>query len=300
MFRYSLAALALKTFSLNDASRKLYRSLGNTYGARRRTAVTDFDSRLKRGDLLVDLIRKYDALHDGDRLLEIGTGWMHWFALYAALHYDLRLVGFDVWDNRQLSALQAAAKKLRPVLAQREASPRVLARLDSILAAQDMDDLYRRMRFEYVVEPDGSLAAFDDRSFDSVISFHVLEHVPRENVPTLLLHMHRVLKPGATMIHQIGIDDHLAHYDHHASKKQYLKYSDRTWRALFENRVQYFNRLQASEWERLFADAGFTLLERIAETADVQALRVHPRFQHLPPQDHACTILTLVHRKQGH
>lgn len=300
MLRYSLAALALKTFSLNETSRKMYRGLGNTYGARRRIAVEDFDSRVKRGDLLVELLRKYDVLEDGNRLLEIGTGWMHWFSLYAGLYFDLRLVGFDVWDNRQFSALQAGARKLRPVLEARSESPRVLARLDSILAAKDMDELYRHMRFEYCIEPEGSLAAFDDSSFDSVISFHVLEHVPRDNVETLLLHMHRVLKPGATIIHQIGIDDHLAHYDKKASKKQYLKYSDRTWKALFENRVQYFNRVQASEWERMFADAGFTLVERIAETADVRNLQVHPRFQHLPEQDYGCTILTLVHRKQGH
>jgi len=297
MLRYSLAALALKTFSLNQASRRLYRELGNTYGARRRVTVGDFDSRLKRGDLLIDLCRKHHALRDGDRLLEIGTGWMHWFSLYAALYYDLKITGFDVWDNRQFPALVAAARKLRVVLQERGESQRPLARLDAIISSSDMAELYRRLNFEYVIEPQGSLAQFGDRSFDNVISFHVLEHVPRANVPGLLQHMHRVLKPGATTIHQIGIDDHLAHYDRKASKKQYLKYSDRTWRMLFENRVQYFNRLQASEWERLFTEAGFTLIDRIAETADVRSLRIHPRFRHLPPQDHACTILTLVGRK---
>jgi SAM-dependent methyltransferase len=301
VLRYTLAALALKTFSLNDASRHLYRQIGNVLGARKRESVGDLDTRVERGDLLLELGRKHGALRDSDRLLEIGTGWMHWFSLYAALFYDLRITGLDVWDNRQFSALLAAARKLRPVLERRGENPAVLARVDRILQSHSMEDLYSRLGFEYVIQPQGSLAQFAAGSFDTVISFHVLEHVPRKNVETLLGDMHRILRPGGCAIHQIGIDDHLAHYDRRASKKQYLKYSDRTWQAFFENDVQYINRLQASEWQKLFADAGLTLIDRIAEVANVDSLRIHPRFGHLPREDHGCTILTLVYRKpQGH
>lgn len=301
VLRYTLAALALKTFSLNDASRHLYRQIGNRVGAKKREAVVDLDTRVERGDLLLELGRKHGALKDGYRLLEIGTGWMHWFSLYAALFYDLRITGLDVWDNRQFSALVAAARKLRPVLEQRRESPAVLARVDQILQSRNLEDLYARLGFEYVLQPQGSLAQFPAGSFDTVISFHVLEHVPRQNVATLLDDIHRVLRPGGCSIHQIGIDDHLAHYDAKASKKQYLKYSDRTWRTFFENDVQYINRLQASEWEQMFAATGLTPIERIAEAVDIDSLRVHPRFGHLPREDHRCTILTLVHRKpQNH
>lgn len=297
MLRYTLAALALKTFSLNGTSRHLYRQIGNVLGARKRESVDDLDTRVGRGDLLIELGRKHGALKDGDRLLEIGTGWMHWFSLYAALFHDVRITGFDVWDNRQFSALVAAARKLRPVLEQRGESPAVLARVDRILQSRGMEDLYSRLGFEYVIQPQGSLAQFAAGSFDTIISFHVLEHVPRKNVETLLGDMHRILRPGGCAIHQIGIDDHLAHYDRKASKKQYLKYSDRTWQTFFENDVQYINRLQASEWQKLFADAGLTLIDRIAEVADIDSLHVHSRFGHLPREDHSCTILTLVYRK---
>lgn len=297
MLRYTLAALALKTFSFNGASRHLYRQIGNIVGARKRETASDLDIRIGRGDLLLELGRKHGALKDADHLLEIGTGWMHWFSLYPALFYDLRITGLDVWDNRQFSALVAAARKLRPLLEQRGEAPAVLARVDRILQSQSMEDLYARLGFEYVIQPQGSLTQFAADSFDTVLSFHVLEHVPRQNVETLLGDIHRVLRPGGCSIHQIGIDDHLAHYDARASKKQYLKYSDRTWKALFENEVQYINRLQASEWERLFAAAGLAPIDRVAEVANIDSLRVHPRFGHLPPEDHRCTILTLVHRK---
>ena len=297
MLRYSMAALALRIFSANSTTRRLYRKIGNTCGAARRERVADLDVRIARGDLLVELARKHHALKHGDRLLEIGTGWMHWFSLYPGLFFELELTGLDVWDNRQFSALIAAARKLRPVLVRRGEPAEVLARLDRITSAHDWNDLYARTRFEYVIQPQGSLAQFADHEFDSVISFHVLEHVPRANVDSLLQHMHRVLRPGACTIHQIGIDDHLAHYDRNASKKQYLKYSDRIWRAFFENDLQYFNRLQASEWQARFAAAGFELVERIAETRNVDALPIHPQFRHLPREDFGCTILTLVYKK---
>lgn len=300
MLRYSLAALALKTFSINSTTRKLYRRLGNRVGAARRENVPDLNVRVARGDLLVELARKHHALQNGDRMLEIGTGWMHWFSLYASFFFDLRITGLDVWDNRQFSALQAALRKVRPVLVGRGEGSDVIARLDRLSQAQGFDDLYARIGFQYVIEPQGSLAGFADQSFDSVISFHVLEHVPKDNVDSLLRHMHRVLRPGGCVIHQIGIDDHLAHYDKKASGKQYLKYSDRTWRTFFDNKLQYINRIQASEWQRRFAANGFQLVDRIAEIRNVEKLPIHPQYRHLPREDFGCTILTLVYRKPAH
>jgi SAM-dependent methyltransferase len=298
MLRYLLAGLALKAFSLNDTSQRLYRWVGNTYGARKRAAARDLEILIERGDLFIKLAQKHGALRDGHRMLDIGTGWMHWYSLYAALYYDrLRITALDVWDNRQFGALLSTAEKARALFAERGEEPTVLARLDDILNSRDLEDLYSRVNLTYVIERQGSLAQFADRSFDSVISFHVLEHVSREGVNDLLGHMHRVLEPGGCTVHQIAIADHLTLYDRNASRKQYLKYSDRTWRMLFENKVQYFNRLQASEWESRFAAAQLQLVDRVARTVDVESLRIHPQFRHLPQEDFGCTILTLVHRK---
>ncbi len=297
MFRYTLAALALKTFSVNVATRKLYRKLGNAYNDVRRQSAPGLDVRIERGDVLVNLARKHHAIQDGHRLLEIGTGWMHWYALYAYLFFDVKLAGLDVWDNRQFAGLIATARKLRPVLVERGESARTIARLDRIVAARNWEELYESTGFKYVIHPNGAFTEFPDRSFDVVISFHVLEHVPRGGVNALLRDMYRVLEPGGCCIHRIDIHDHLAHYDRKALQKQYLQYSDRIWQTFFENEVQYINRLQASEWEQRFANAGFEVLERIAAHREMKTLRVHPQFRHLPREDFGCLALTLVHRK---
>jgi SAM-dependent methyltransferase len=297
MIRYVLAAVALKSFSLNGASKRLYRWTGNTIGSRRRAANIDIAAYISRGDLLVDLCNKYFAVRDGQRLLEIGTGWMHWFAIYLRLFVDGEIATMDVWDNRQFGALRAAFTKFETALVARGASPHACANLRSLLAATSFADVYDRLKLSYVISPDGSLAMFADGSRDCVFSFHVLEHVPRAKVARLCVDMHRVLKPGGFAIHQIGIDDHLAHYDRSCSPKEYLRYSDRTWKWFFENEVQYVNRIQMSEWLLAFGSAGFSVRETLAETVDISGLRIAPMYRSYSDKDLACTILTVVLQK---
>jgi hypothetical protein len=222
---------------------------------------------------------------------------MHFFALYLRLLIDARIVLMDVWDNRQFEALRAAFEKLAATPQMASAPARVRANLQEILLAQNFPELYERLGLRYVVQPDGSLAMCEAASVHCVFSLHVLEHVPRAGVEQLCAEMYRVLKPGAFAIHQIGIDDHLAHYDPSCSHKQYLAYSDRTWRLFFENRVQYINRLQMSEWLRVFEAAGFAVRETLTESVDVSRLRIAPRYRGYSEADLGCTILTVVLQK---
>jgi SAM-dependent methyltransferase len=297
MFRYILAASALNAFSLNPTTERLYRRVGNELGARRRTAKVDLKTYVSRGDLLVGLVRKYSSMREGQYLLEIGTGWMHWFALYLRLFLKAEIATVDVWDNRQFKALKSAFERLEAILIERVAPRSVLENLRAILSVQDFGALYRRLNLSYTIQKDGSLAAFTDNSCDCVFSLHVLEHVPRESVNCLCTEMYRVLIPGGFTIHQIGIDDHLSHYDRSCSPKQYLAYSDRRWKLLFENSVQYINRLQMSDWLRAFGTAGFVVRETLPIYADVSGLRVHSLYAGYGESDLACRNLTVVLQK---
>jgi predicted SAM-dependent methyltransferase len=271
--------------------------MGNVIGGQRRAANLDLDVYVSRGDLLVELCRKYAIGQPGQRLLEIGTGWMHWFAIYLRLHFDVEIATLDVWDNRQFEALQAAFAKLQAAPAASGAPPQLRQNLRMLLDAKSFPELYERLNLSYVIQSEGSLEMFADASRDCVFSFHVLEHVPAANVNSLCAHIYRVLKPGGVSIHQIGIDDHLTHYDRTCSHKQYLAYSDRKWKWLFENTVQYFNRLQTSDWLTSFGAAGFILREKLAESTDIARLRIDPQYRRYSEEDLACTILTLVLQK---
>ncbi len=242
MVRYMLAALTLKIFSINGATKSLYRKIGNIVGQRKRQKANN-DKYVRRGNQIIDLCNKYQAVNEGDSLLELGTGWMHWHSIYLRLHYDVNISMFDIWDNRQFEALQAYFSELNiSITREHPHYDRISALLEKVLAANNFAELYASLDLDYVIEEKGRLTQFPDASFDCVFSSDVLEHIPETGADQVIKEINRILKPGGYSIHYIATTDHLAHYDSKMSCKNYLRYSDRTWKLFFENEVQYFNR----------------------------------------------------------
>jgi SAM-dependent methyltransferase len=299
MIKYMAAAVVLKAFSLNSLTCSGYRSLGNRFGQKKRREQS-IEKYVERGDLLVELARKYDVLKDGTALVELGTGWIHWFGLYLALHVEgeVSLELYDVWDNRQLDALKGSFGKLAERWEQSDAvSARQCERLASIQTAGSFDELYQRFNANYTIDTEGSLAAYPDETYDAITSFHVMEHVGRSFIEQSIGDMFRILKPGGYCIHQIGIDDHLAHYDSKVSKKNYLRYSLSKRKYLFENVVQYHNVLQGADYQRFFSNAGFDIVEVDRERCDISGLRIHADWADYSRDDQETTIFTIVCRR---
>lgn len=297
MLIYRLAALTLKLFSINKLTRIIYRKVGNVIGAKKRKNM-NIDPYMRSGKLLRDLCEKHLTIKNGDEVLEIGTGWLHFYSIYLRLFYQVRITMLDVWDNRQLPALKGAFRKLSKISDKSKLKlDQLIEDVDTVNEIKSFEELYQTFNLNYIIIKDGSLNDFLDASFDFIFSFHVLEHVPKENTLALVKNIYRTLKPGAFSIHQIGIDDHLSHFDKKESLKNYLRYSDKTWKRYFENKVQYFNRLQLSDWLDLFQQEGFVLKEKIIESKDIDALKIAPQYHHYPKEDLECIILTIVHIK---
>src|SRR6202040_1146893 len=96
--------------------RSFYRRLGNTVGNRRRSSGVMPDYYAERVKRMLRLQKQYSIVSDGDRIIELGTGWLHWEALTLRLFYDIKAVLFDVWDNRQLGGLKNYVRQLKPML----------------------------------------------------------------------------------------------------------------------------------------------------------------------------------------
>jgi SAM-dependent methyltransferase len=299
MIRYVAAACALKAFSATAGTQRLYRTLGNRFGGPLRRRETYLRSHIARGELFRKLAIECGIANGGENLLEIGTGWVHWHSIYHRLFFDSTVTMFDVWDCRQFEALQTVFGDLMLKWGAVPPDEHARQRLRRLLACDSFDEIYDRMGLTYLVDESGALDGLPDQAFDCVFSFHVLEHVPKENTADLVRQMYRVLKPRGYSIHQIGIDDHLTHHDMKESPKNYLKYSETTWRRFFENELQYINLLQMSDWHTLFEANGFELMLQQPMYCDLEGLNVHARFRHYSEDDLRCTILTLVHRKPG-
>ena len=57
------------------------------------------------------------------------------------------------------------------------------------------------------VHADMTALAFDADSFDAVVAFYSLTHVPRDDIPALLARIRNWLRPGGTFIASMGVED---------------------------------------------------------------------------------------------
>jgi SAM-dependent methyltransferase len=257
------------------------------------------DYYVERVRRMIRLTRQHDIIRNGDRLIELGTGWLHWEALTLRLIFDIEAVLFDVWDNRQLGGLKNYLRQLGPMLSvgMGLSSPqlqRAQSLINHILRVESFTDLYRLLAFEYVVDGSGSLKRFRDESFQLIVSGGVLEHVKRDTLPRVIAETRRILRPGGWALHSIDTSDHLSHYDSRLSKKLYLSISEPTWKLLFENEVQYINRVQRGDWLELFNSNGFELIDEDSRRADISGLTLAKRYLLMEKRDLECTVLRLA------
>jgi SAM-dependent methyltransferase len=302
MIKYTATALALKAFSISRPTRGLYRILGNAIGGRDRANSKMPQYYVERVQRTMDLARRHHLLHDGTKLLELGTGWMHWEALTSRLFFELQADLYDVWDNRQLEALKSYLNQLLAKLGTIQGlSPAQLTRASQLVkdisGVSDFDELYQLLGFRYVLDPTGTLESIASDSYDLVVSAGVFEHLPRAGVPSYLNQTFRVLKPGGFAVHSINTTDHLHLYDTSASPKNYLRYSNKKWERWFENEVQYINRLQRCEWMELFERSGFTLIEEESSLCQIDDLPVDMQYRGMDEKSLRTTSWCGVYQK---
>ncbi len=303
MIKYVIAAAALKLFSTSSETKGIYRLLGNTIGQRNRKQYGLEGHYVERMKRLLAVCERYEAIKEGDRLLEVGTGWLHWESTIIRLFYDVEITLFDVWDNRQLGSYKRYFRQLEDIIDSELAltprqHERVYTLLRTIAKAESFDEIYNLLDFHYVINPGGTLKQFQDEYFNAIVSCSVLEHIHRGILPEFIQDFYRVLKPGGYSIQHIDPKDHLAYYDHNVSRKNYLRYSDKVWRRYFENDVQYFNRVQRPEWLELFQQAGFELVEEETKSTDIGNIKVDRSYECLSKQDLQCGDLSIVHQKR--
>jgi predicted SAM-dependent methyltransferase len=303
MFKYCSSAVALKAFSCSHLTKQMYRGLGNTLGSKKRAVGPMPAFYLSRVNRMLRIAKRFGVPKNGSRLIELGTGWLHWEAITTRLFFDVHGILFDVWDNRQMNGLKNYLKQLDNSLerldvdnVQRSAARNLISKIREV---NDYQDLYDLLGFEYILDPTGNLNRLEKESFDIVVSAGVLEHIYLKDASNFVDGIAKLMRPGGHSIHSINIRDHLYQYDTSVSPKQYLHYPDWLWRLCFANDVQYINRLQRSEWLELFRKAGLVLVDEEIEMEDLSGLKLATVYQKYEENDLRCGGLDLVHRKPG-
>lgn len=298
MLKYHAVALALKLFSTSTQTEKIYRFLGNKKGIKKRLSSGLPTQYFRRAEKILNTFEKYNIGKKNNNFLELGTGWVHWESIILSLIYQGHFTVFDVWDCRQLQALQTYLQQLnlRKIIKNQDLLHTAQNTRLNILNSTSFEQIYKRNNFEYVVNPSGKLNQLAENHYDVCYSYNVLEHIHKDILVENLKSLYKLLKPGGYSVHLIDLSDHLSHYDSKACGKNYLRYSDSVWNTLFQNTVQYFNRIQRSEWLDLFQKSGFKLIDEEYQGHEM-GIQVAPQYQHLDSEELNCTSIYLIHQK---
>jgi SAM-dependent methyltransferase len=277
---YYLASAALKAVSMSSLTRWAYRAL-----ARRKASPKAINKQI--GEWLLSRIPPGSVT-----VLEIGTGWVSAYSvLVALLRPECRIHCFDVRDIRYSLAefKRTVELTMEAYLPYRSALHFDEAKLKRVLSANSIDEAYDALGLKYQVRASG-LPEYPNESFDCIFSIDVLEHVYGPCFVATAQHWANLLKSGGIFMAQVGLIDHTSYWCHRKDDKRYIEHSEFTWKHLLENRVQYINRLTASEIVGKLEGAGFTTLEE--ERLSISApIRVHSDYAQQSLEDARCLRL---------
>jgi SAM-dependent methyltransferase len=277
---YYLGSAALKAVSLSSLTERAYRAL-----ARRKASPKAINKQI--GEWLLTSIPPGPVT-----VLEIGTGWISAYSVVVALlRPECRICCFDVRDIRYSLAefKRTVESTMEAYLPNSSAVHFDEAKLKRVLNANSIDDAYDALGLRYQVRATG-LPEYPDESFDCIFSIDVLEHVYGPSFEATAQHWANLLKPDGIFAAQVGLIDHTSYWCHRKDDKRYLEHSEFAWKYLLENRVQYINRLTASEIVGKLEGAGLTTLqeERLSISTP---LKVHPDYAQQSLEDARCLRL---------
>ncbi len=286
---------------------RLQRRLGGLRDFRR-----EFDSKVEDWTIMARHLRDAGLSLPGARCFELGTGWYPTFPLACTMAGAARVDTFDLNPHLKGDLVRACVLALGDhVEAIAEAAgvePAQVAQRHAALceALQCMDDprdlgTLSAGVIRYHAPADATRTALADGSVDVAFSNSVLEHVPADALAPLYREAMRVLRPGGLMFHSVNCGDHYAYVDRGVHQLNYLRYGDRAW-SLWNNAFLYQNRLRVDAFLDTARDAGFDLVLDTSNTrperlAQLQAMPVHPRFAHVPPERLCITTVDFIGRK---
>jgi len=148
---------------------------------------------------------------------------------------------------------------------------------------------------------DARASGLPDGSVDLVVSNNTFEHIPPDVLRGLHAEFARVTAPGGVMDHFVDMHDHYADFDPAIGRLNYLRFPDRIWR-LFNNRLQYQNRLRLPEYRAIAEEAGFAIAaerRREGRPGEFDGLRVAARFRSIPKEERDVLFVWLTAQRPG-
>lgn len=176
-----------------------------------------------------------------------------------------------------------------------------LGRFSDIFIYEEGQVFLDPKKIEFVYPMDICKLSFEEKSFDYVLSFGVLEHVADSEAA--VSELMRVLKPGGTCFHTIVTQDHRSFSKIEGyTPFSFRSYSTQEWEKIAGSRF-YQSRILPVEWKRFFEGNGFDITKFVirekVEIDDQMASTFHSDFKKFSLEELSQVDCTIVARKNG-
>ncbi len=256
----------------------------------------------EQGLKMLGMLRRAGVNLHEQTVLELGTGWQPVIPILFYLAGCRKIILTDLEYLTDETLVRMAARFVASRTAQIAAEIRltegeVQQRLD-FLGSGTLEDILERLNMEYRVPFESRSVA--SSSIDIIISRTVFEHIRPRTLADILRDFRRILRPKGYMCHVIDMSDHFEHRDKLISRVNFLKFGEFVWTLAGLNPQNYQNRLRHFEFIEMFQNAGFEIIDNIAEPdADalesLKEIKICKRYSRVPHEQLAIlTSLLLV------
>jgi hypothetical protein len=275
----------------SEASYEMYYWIQRHFGNLKQTNPTQT---LTRAVKACSLIRQSGQDPAGKIFFEVGTGR----DLNAPIAYWLlgaqQVITIDVNPYLKGEILQesihyiaANTEKIRTLFEGMMLEDRLDA-LVRLLGSSSFstDRVLELCRIQYIAPGDAAHTSLPAGSIDYHTSIVVLQHIPPDVLPRIILEGNRIIRDDGMFVHRINYSDHFSHSDATISALNFLQFSDAEWNKYAGNRYMYANRLRHDDFLDLFRSAGQCI---VAEYPDVDrqlqmslqngTVKLHPQFR---------------------
>lgn len=225
---------------------------------------------------------------NGKKYYEFGAGWNLLIPL------TISLLDFEVLcvDIRKLAKKELIRDSLNKFMHNEDRLPFELIKLNNIdINRSDiLMHLNDKLKFCYYAPADARALPIADNSIDLVSSTATLEHIPEDDILSILRECYRILQIGGVVSLKIDYQDHWSYFDRNISVYNFLKYSSIEWNK-FNPSIHYQNRLRHSDYMNLISQTGFKVVcETVVTPNDndrkaITSIKLADEFSHYQLDD---------------
>lgn len=273
----------------------------------------DVESTAKIEDfaLMASQLRQLAVPIAGATFFEIGSGWYPTLPICLYVCGAKQVVTFDLTRHMKLDLALRLTEKLRGAIGQLADAAGITPlemedrRQALERALQQGADIGKASQggIDYRAPADAARTDLADNSIDVVFSNSVLEHIPPTVLDAIFAESRRIVREGGVVFHSVNCGDHYAYTDASVGQLNYLQFPTRQWELLWNNDLQYQNRLRAKDFIALARRHGFDIVrdtttvlpERLSELRRLP--RIAEEFSRYTPEELCVTTVDFVGKK---